>query len=293
MRDTIIYRHWQPGDDDAVLAFLPNTNEDWFRHKFDETDNNTLEPEGIRLAFVDKKVVGHAMGESTSLFFEEKVQKFGTVSAVFVAPDMRQQGIATELMRGIHAYFEKKSYRGSILETGNEAARKLYMKIGYRQITRELLTEIRPNQNISQLRWTDTNAEDLSVLHRLDRNWAKQHFPVWWTPEIPAVDNSNRNHYRVLRRGNHIIGYAEWSEPSKFFPHGYICDPIVPNESPMAVIKSVQAAIVAPLVWETCEGSRYEKPLCSLECSLNPKSNFTMLLSFGLKIDLTKYYRNL
>lgn len=293
MSDTIIYRHWQSGDDDAVLAFLPNTNENWYRHKFDETEDNTLEPEGIRLAFVGKKVVGHALGESTSLFFEEKVQKFGTVSAVFVAPDMRQRGIATELMRGMHAYFEKKDYRGSILETDNDAARKLYLKTGYRQITRVLRTEIRPNQYVSQLRWTDTDTEDLSVLHQLDRNWARQNFPVWWTPEIPGVNNGNRNDYRVLRRGKHIIGYAEWSEPSKFFPQGRICDPIVPNESPIEVIKSVQAAILTPLVWETCAGSRYEKLLRSLECSLNPASNFTMLLSFGSKIDLTKHYRSL
>ena len=48
MRNTIVYRHWQPGADDAVLAFRPNTNEDWFRPKFDDGD---LEPEGIRLAF--------------------------------------------------------------------------------------------------------------------------------------------------------------------------------------------------------------------------------------------------
>ena len=53
MRNTITYRHWQPGDDDAILAFLPNTNEDWYRNKFDDPD---IEPEGICLAFNDESV---------------------------------------------------------------------------------------------------------------------------------------------------------------------------------------------------------------------------------------------
>jgi len=48
MDNPIVYRHWQPGDDAAVLVFRPNTNKDWFRHKFDDEN---LEPEGIRLAF--------------------------------------------------------------------------------------------------------------------------------------------------------------------------------------------------------------------------------------------------
>ena len=95
-----------------VLAFLPGTDEDWFRHKFDDPD---IEPEGIRLAFLDEMVVGHAMGEPTSLFIEEKVQIFGLVSAVFVDPDMRRQGIATRLMDELHAFFLQKGYRGSIL----------------------------------------------------------------------------------------------------------------------------------------------------------------------------------
>ena len=72
MRNTIVYRHWQPGDDDAVLAFRP-VNEDWFRHKFDDEN---LEPEGIRLAFLNERVVGHVMGERTTLCIEGKVQEF-------------------------------------------------------------------------------------------------------------------------------------------------------------------------------------------------------------------------
>ena len=131
MCNSIIYRHWQPGDDDAVLAFLPNTNADWFRHKFDDED---LEPEGIRLAFLNERIVGHAMGEPISFCIGEKTQKFGRITAVFVAPDMRRQGIATRLMQEVHTYFERKGYRGSILDPDPEAARLLYQKLGYQEV---------------------------------------------------------------------------------------------------------------------------------------------------------------
>ncbi len=291
MNNTIIYRHWQPGDDDAVLAFLPNTNEDWYRRKFDDFDED-LEPEGICLAFVNERVVGHAIGQSTSLFVEEKGQEFGTVSAVFVAPDFQRQGIATGLMRDLHIYFEKKGYRGSILETSNKAARQLYLKIGYQQTTRELRTELQPKRGASELRWMNANTKYLRTLHQLDKDWAKQTFPVRWISEDPNVDHANISHYRVLSRGKHIIGYAEWSQPSVLFPHGQICDPIVPNKSPMEVVESLQAAISNPLVWNTCEGSKYEKTLRSLGYSLNPMPCFTMLLSFNSKIDLTQYWRS-
>ena len=130
MCNTIVYRHWQPGDDDAILAFRPNTNEDWFRHKFDDEN---LEPEGMRLAFLNERVVGHVMGERTTRFIEGKVQKFGEVTNVFVAPDMRRQGIATRLMQEVHTYFERKGYRGSILDPDTEAARRLYRKVGYQE----------------------------------------------------------------------------------------------------------------------------------------------------------------
>lgn len=131
MCDPIIYRHWQPGDDDAVLAFLPNTDEDWFRHKFDD---EALEPEGIRLAFLDERVVGHAMGESISFCIGGQTQKFGTVTNVFVVPDMRRQGIATRLMQEMHTYFKRKGFRGSILDADTEVSRRLYRKVGYQEV---------------------------------------------------------------------------------------------------------------------------------------------------------------
>ena len=97
MHTKIIYRSWQPGDDDAILELLPAevVNEGIYRNQF---GNSQLETEGIRLALVNERVVGHVWGEPCLFFVEDKFQRFGNVGAVFVARDMRRQGIATQLI---------------------------------------------------------------------------------------------------------------------------------------------------------------------------------------------------
>ena len=288
MHNTIVYRHWQPGDDDVVLALLPSTNADWFRHKFDDED---LEPEGIRLAFLDERVVGHVMGERTTLCIEGKVQEFGEVAAVFVAPDMRRRGIATRLMQEVHAYFERKGYRGSILAPDTVTSRRLYRKVGYQEITRRLRTQLLPRTGVSQLKWTNISLEDLSVLHQLDWRWARQNFRVCWEPGDIKVNRSNLTDYRVLRRDGDVVGYAEWSESSEGYPSGLIYDPIVLDVDPTEVIKSIQTVIPAPLAWKTCIGSRYEDPLRNLGCLLEGIEGSEMILFLGQQIDLTKQFR--
>lgn len=288
MRNTIVYRHWQPGDDDAVLALLPSTNEDWFRHKFDDED---LEPEGIRLAFLNERVVGHVMGELTTLCIGGKVQEFGEVMDVFVAPDMRRRGIATRLMQEVHAYFERKGYRGSILAPDTEASRRLYRKVGYQEITRRLRTQLLPRTGVSQLKWTNISLEDLSVLHQLDWRWARQNFRVCWEPGDIKVNRSNLTDYRVLRRDGDVVGYAEWSESSEGYSEGLIYDPIVLDVDPTEVIKSIQTVIPAPLAWKTCIGSKYEDPLRNLGCLLEETEGSEMIIFFGQQIDLTKQFR--
>ena len=53
MHDKIIYRHWQPGDDDAVLDLLVSSgqlsSENSYRNKFRDW---SVEAEGICLALV-------------------------------------------------------------------------------------------------------------------------------------------------------------------------------------------------------------------------------------------------
>ena len=292
MRDKIIYRYWQPGDDDAIITLLlpifKQVREDRYRKKF---ENSHLEPEAIHLALVDGQVVGHVWGEPVSIFIEGKMQKFGMVTLACVAPDMRRQGIATRLMQYLHRYFQGKGYRGSILYTDSEIASQLYLKVGYQEATRELRTQVSPRQDSSPFKWTEANLEDLDALHQLNQRWARYNFPVLWDDQETIVHQFNVRQYRVLRHGENIVGYAKWDEPSEHRPHGLIRDPIVPDEAPMAVIASVQSAISTPRAWQTAEGSRYEDPLRSLGYALEPTEWVDMLLPIGPGIDWTKLAR--
>lgn len=292
MPEKIVYRHWQLGDDDAVLELLAPSgqlgSEDSYRNKF---NNWPVESEGICLALVDEKVVGHVLGVHISCYIEEKIQKIGVVNLVYIAPNMRRQGIATRLMQDLHAHFERKGYRGSILDVDEEGAIRLYQKVGYQQFTQDLQTQLPPNQEASQLKWAEVNLSDLSALPELDKRWARQNFPVSCDRESIKVHQYNMGGYRVLRCGQNIVGYARWDEPSEYYRHGLIRDPIAPDVDPMEVITSLQSAIPATRTWQTAEGGRYEAPLRACGYTLEPTTTVIMLSSFGQEIDLTGYHR--
>ena len=60
-------------------------------------------------------------------------------------------------MQELHAHFQKAGYRGSILDVDTEEAIRLYQKVGYQKFTQELQTQLLPNSNVSQLKWTEVN----------------------------------------------------------------------------------------------------------------------------------------
>ena len=135
------------------------------------------------------------------------------------------------------------------------------------------------------------NPEDFDILHQIKKRWARQNFPVYWNDKYPEVHQYNIKQYRALRRGANVVGYAKWDEPSVHRPQGLIQDPMVPDEDPMEVVTSVQAAISAPRAWQTAVGSRYEDPLRSLGYTLEPTEWVDMLFSIGPGIDWTKLAR--
>ncbi len=291
MRHKIIYRHWQPGDDDAVLALLLPTeqvDENIYRNKF---EGSCIEPEGIRLALVNERVVGHVWGESCSFFIEDECQRFLIMGAVFVAQDIRRQGVATRLMQELHAHFQTKGYRGSILDVDTEEAIRLYQKVGYQQFTQDLQTQIPPNPNASPFKWTQTNLKDLNAFPELNERWGRQNFPTNCDPKSIKVHPYNMSGYRVLRHDHNIVGYARWEGPSAYYPDGLIRDPVVPDMDPMEIITSVQAAIPTTRTWAAAKSGRYEEPLRACGCTLDPTTTVIMLSSFGQEIDLTGYHR--
>ncbi len=292
MRHNIVYRHWLPGDDaailDLILPIFEQVRADRYGKKF---DNSQLEAEAVHLAIINERVVGHVWGEPVSIFIEGKIQRFGMVTLACVAPDMRRHGIATGLMQRLHAYFQRKGYRGSILYTDSEIAAQLYQKVGYQEATRELRTQVAPRQVSSPFKWTTVSLADLDAIQALNQRWAKHNFPVLWDSQGKVVHQFNIKQYRVLRHGGSIVGYAKWDEPSEHRLHGLIRDPIVPAEDPMLVIKSVQSEISTPRAWQTFEGSKYEDSLRAVGCLLERTTQVDMFLGFGQEIDLTGYHR--
>ena len=192
-------------------------------------------------------------------------------------------------MQELHAYFQKKGYRGSILETDEKEAIRLYQKVGYQKLTQCIQTQIPSTPNASQFKWTPTNLKDLSAFPELDERWGRQTFPTDCDPKRIKVHQYNMSGYRVLRHNHNIVGYARWEEASEHYPHGVIQDPIVPDEPPMEVIASVRAAIRKQRLWKTAEGSRYESVLRSQGYRFESMKTVLMLLSLGRKLDLTRY----
>ena len=190
-------------------------------------------------------------------------------------------------MQDLNAYFEKKGYRGGILYVETAEVYQLYQKVNYQEVTRELQTQLSPRHDASELKWTEVNPEDFDVLHEIKKKWASQNFPVCWHPQHPEVHKYNMRQYQVLRSRTSIVGYTKWDEPSEHRPHGLICDPMVPDEDPTEVVISVQAAISAPRLWQTAEGSKYEASLRSLGYTLEPTEWVDMLFSIGPKTDWT------
>lgn len=135
------------------------------------------------------------------------------------------------------------------------------------------------------------NLSDLSAIPQLDEMWAKQNFPVNCDQQSIKVHQYTMSGYRILRQGQNIVGYARWDEPSEYYQHGLIRDPIAPDMDPMEVIASIQSAIPTPRTWQTAEGGRYEAHLRAYGCTFEPTTTVIMLSSFGQKIDLTGYHR--
>lgn len=261
-------------------------DENYYRGKFDVYSQ--LEPEGIRLAITEGKVVGHALGMPRPFFAEGQVQRFGRCEWVIVASEMRRRGIGRQLMEQLFCYFNHIGCRGVSLATYKHTiAHIMYLKMGFREITAGAHTLLPPSEDTSDIEITPAASADKEILLKLREQWAKQTFPVWW-----GIDNIYpMSQYRVFRRGKKKCGYARWTEPSEKLPTGRIRDPVAPNESPITVIQAVRAAISSPIQWQSSRGSRYEKPLQSLGCTFEYTDWVEMLRPIGTEINLKQMDR--
>lgn len=289
MNGEIEYRHWQPGDDDDILPLVLSTgwvDENYYRHKFDIYPQ--LEPEGIRLAITEGRVVGHAVGMPRPFFAEGRVQLFGRVEWMIVAPEMRRRGIGQLLMEQLFYYFNHIGCRGTNLSTYiNTPGYMMYQKSGFREITAGSHTLVPPAGGTSDIEIAPAESSQKEMMLKLREQWAKQTFPVWWGID----DICPLSLYQVFLRGKQIVGYARWQEPSEKLPYGRIRDPIAPSESPLTVVEAVRTVISTPIQWESSRGSRYEQPLQSLDCTFEYIDWVEMLRPNGFEINLQQMDR--
>ena len=86
------------------------------------------------VAKVDGEVAGFIIGRIDSV----RNKPVGHIMTIDVAPKFRRQGIAQKLMLETEVLFKQKGAKEIRLEVreGNEAALGLYLKLGYRKISR-------------------------------------------------------------------------------------------------------------------------------------------------------------
>jgi len=88
----------------------------------------------ILVAEKDNKIVGFITYEiEENDYMDAKITKYGVIVEMFVDPEYRKQGIATQLMNEVESYFlqEGLSHVEIQLSTSNKPAMRLYEGNGY------------------------------------------------------------------------------------------------------------------------------------------------------------------
>jgi len=177
------YSHWQEGDDEAIEPFL--LPEGWVSREryLSKFDDPLLEPEGVHLAWLRGKVVGHVMTCRRPVFMEGRVQLLGGIGQMLVAESVRGQGVGRALLgRGLK-YLEKKGCRAVSLHTntGLERALNFYAAAGFFTWAEEVIHSL-DSRALARKSGIALHGikPDEALPARLE--WAKGNFPVWCEP---------------------------------------------------------------------------------------------------------------
>ena len=292
----IEYRHFQPGNEKGIIELLPDQ---WLQRCQGKVcylnDSNPDDPESVRLAIHNGKIVGHVRGILDPIFVEGKVQRFGWIDRLFVSPRMRGKGIGTELVKQIIRYFEEKGCRGILLTVERDSiAHSIYRKLGFTDLTTGVYTLLHPMEGESEIELTPAEPKDIDEMRKLKGRWMRRSFPVFYRPfDLPVDKIPERivmkilSQFRVFRRGDKVVGYARWSERGwGDLPYPSIRDPIGVEEDVEEMMKAVRTSVKSPFGWYTTPGSRYEVYLRREGYSFKRDEEVIMLRPIGEEIDL-------
>jgi predicted N-acetyltransferase YhbS len=181
MGSLVTYRHWQPGDDEQILALLL-AQAGWITRKgyLAKFDDPLLEPQGVHLALSGDQVVGHVMTCRRPVFMEGRPQLIGGVGQMIVDEHMRGMGIGRMLVERALDYLTIKRCRAVSLHTnrGLERAMKFYAAAGFRVWVEQVVhvLETRDSVEKSTIALRSITPEEAMPVRR---EWARSHFPVW------------------------------------------------------------------------------------------------------------------
>lgn len=93
--------------------------------------NHNVENHPLLVACIGERAAGYA---SLSSYREKEAYRSTVELSIYISPDFRRRGIATELMAAILAEAQKDERTHtvvSVITAGNEASRKLHEKFGF------------------------------------------------------------------------------------------------------------------------------------------------------------------
>jgi len=111
----------------ATLDLTPRTRAEWQAW----FDHHNVENHPLYVAEIDGRVAGYA---SLSSYREKEAFRSTVELSIYIAPDFRKRGAATELMAFIleDAKADERTHTVvSVITAGNEASRKLHEKFGF------------------------------------------------------------------------------------------------------------------------------------------------------------------
>jgi len=138
-----VHHRFDPGRFDVLADDLESGYEQWLRRAL--LDDKVV----VTLASVGERVVGYAYGELEGLDWIDLIGEHGRVHDLFVDESFRGRGIGEALMRETVTRLVDLGASRILLDTAwsNEAARRVFARIGYRPTVIEMmLTPLAPGK---------------------------------------------------------------------------------------------------------------------------------------------------
>ena len=109
-----------------------------FRQSLEDDDSATI------VATVDSAIVGYASAVVREQPPFYRIKRIGAISTLMVAPEYRRRGVGTALLDGARSFFKRRGVKYYTFYTaaGNEAAIRLYEKLGFEPLHRSFLGEV-------------------------------------------------------------------------------------------------------------------------------------------------------